>query len=129
MAQYLSDEWLELASAALAEDPALAAAAADLDLTIQYEVTGAPGGKRAYGIRFDHGSAAVEVGAHDDAPVSFTLDYDTAAAIAKGELSAQAAFMQGRLKLGGDVSVLIRQHGAIDGLSDALGPLRATTEF
>lgn len=129
MAQYLSDEWLELASSALAEDEALRTAAADLDLTIQYEVTGAPGGKRAYAIRFDHGVAGIEPGAHADAPVSFTLDYDTAASIAKGELSAQAAFMQGRLKLGGDVGVLIRQHAAFDGLGDALGPLRATTEF
>jgi putative sterol carrier protein len=129
MVQYLSDEWLQEAGAALAKDPTLAAAAADLDLTIQYEVSGGPGGARAYGIRFDHGSSGIEPGKHDDAPVSFTLDYDTAAAIAKGDLSAQSAFMQGRLKLGGDVGVLIRQHAAFDGLDDALAPLRATTEY
>jgi putative sterol carrier protein len=129
MVQYLSDEWLDAAGTALAGDTTLAAASADLDLTIQYEVTGGPGGKRAYGIRFDHGSAGIETGTHDDAPVSFTLDYDTAAAIAKGDLSAQSAFMQGRLKLGGDVGVLIRQHAAFDGLNDALAPLRSSTEF
>lgn len=129
MAQYLSDEWLQEAGDALAADSALSDAAKDLDLTIQYEVTGAPGGKRSYGIHFVDGSAGVEPGAHKDAPVSFTLDYDTAAEIAQGRLSAQAAFMQGRLKLGGDVGVLIRQHAAFDGVADALGPLRDTTEF
>ncbi|CAN5486216.1 hypothetical protein BH10ACT3_BH10ACT3_21510 [soil metagenome] len=129
MTQYLSDEWLTEADAALAADTALAAAIADLDLTIQYEVTGAPSGKAAYGVRLDHGKAGIEPGPHKDAPVSFALDYETAAAIAKGELSAQAAFMQGKLKLGGDTGVLIRQHAAIDGLSDALGTLRATTEY
>ncbi len=129
MVQYLSDEWMTEANDALAADTTLAAASADLDLTIQYEVTGSPLGKRAYGVRLDHGSAGIESGNHSDAPVSFSLDYDTAAAIAKGELSAQAAFMQGKLKLGGDVGVLIRQHAAIDGLSDALGDLRGRTEF
>jgi len=129
MVQYLSDEWLQTASDALAADPALTAAAADLDLTIQYEVTGSPTGKTAYGVRLANGTASIEPGPHKDAPVSFALDYDTAAAIAKGELSAQAAFMQGKLKLGGDVGVLIRQHAAIDGLSDALADLRGDTEF
>jgi putative sterol carrier protein len=71
----------------------------------------------------------LEPGPHKDAPVSFALDYDTAAAIAKGELSAQAAFMQGKLKLGGDVGVLIRQHALFDGLDDALAGLRADTEY
>ena len=128
MAQYLSDEWMTEANDALAKDGALATATAEMDLTIQYEVTGSPLGKRAYAVRLDHGSAGIEPGGHD-APVSFSLDYATAAAIAQGELSAQAAFMQGKLKLGGDVGVLIRQHAAFDGMADALGDLRATTEF
>ena len=80
-------------------------------------------------LRFDHGTVALQPGPHPDAPVSFSLDYDTAVAIARGDLSAQAAFMQGRLKLGGDVTVLIRDGGALDGVHDALGPLRADTEF
>jgi hypothetical protein len=37
--------------------------------------------------------------------------------------------MQGKLKLGGDVGVLIRQHAAFDGMADALGELRDSTEF
>ncbi len=37
--------------------------------------------------------------------------------------------MQGRLKLGGDVMVLVRQHGLLDGLEDALGELRGRTEY
>jgi hypothetical protein len=37
--------------------------------------------------------------------------------------------MQGRLKLGGDVTILIRQNALLDGLDDALGDLRARTEY
>ena len=84
----------------------------------------------------DHGTTTLDRGAppapsDDDttAPVTFELDYDTAAAIARGELAAQVAFMQGRLKLVGNVDVLIRDGAVLDGVADALGDLRADTEF
>ncbi len=129
MVQYLSDEWMTAAAADLAASDSLREATSDAELTIQYDVAGAPGGKAAYGITVDHGTVTLEPGAHKDAQVRFELDYSSAAAIASGELSAQAAFMQGKLKLGGDVSVLVRQHALLDGLGDALGDLRARTEF
>lgn len=136
MVTYLSDEWLERAGAALAANGELAERTAETDLTIGYVVTGAPGGKVAYSIRLDHGTTTLDRGAppapsDDDttAPVTFELDYDTAAAIARGELAAQVAFMQGRLKLVGNVDVLIRDGAVLDGVTDALGDLRADTEF
>jgi hypothetical protein len=126
---YLSDEWMERAGRELAADAALAGATSDLDLTVAYEVTGTPSGKASYALRFDNGTVGLEPGPHPDAAVSFALDYDTAARIARNELSAQAAFMQGRLKLGGDVTVLIRDGAALDGVQDALAGLRADTVF
>ncbi|HTO00791.1 MAG TPA: SCP2 sterol-binding domain-containing protein [Microthrixaceae bacterium] len=129
MVQYLSDEWLKQASEAISASEALQAAATGEDVTIQYEVTSSPSGKRAYVIWLKDGSAGMDVGASKDAQVSFALDYPTAVEVAKGDLSAQAAFMQGRMKLGGDVGVLIRSHAAIDGLNDALSNLRAATEY
>ncbi|CAB4751941.1 MAG: hypothetical protein F2694_08625 [Actinobacteria bacterium] len=129
MTQYLSEEWLDQAAAALAADPAVAAATTEVDLSIRYEVTGSPTGKTVYCIRMDHGTTLLVPGPAKDAQVSFEMDYDTAAAIAQGDVSAQAAFMQGRLKLGGDVAVLVRQHAAIDGLADALAPLREATTY
>ncbi len=127
MVTYLSDEWLERAGDALSTSAELAERTKDLDLAISYVVAGAPGGKVSYTLTFDHGTAGVSAGA--GAPVSFELDYATAASIAQGELSAQAAFMQGKLKLVGDVNVLIRDGAVLDGVSDALGALRADTEF
>lgn len=129
MVQYLSDEWLDEADAALRADGGLAGVTADLDLTVAYEVTGTPDGKRSYAVAFGGGPVTVVRPAPSDAQVSFSLDYDTAAAIARGDLSAQAAFMQGRLKLGGDVNVLIRDGAALDGVADALGDLRSRTEY
>lgn len=104
-------------------------AAGDESVVLQYEVTGAPGGKRSYSLRFAGDTASLIPGIDKAPSTSFTLDYDTAAAIAKGELSAQAAFMQGRLKLGGDVTLLMRQHQLLHDIYDSLGELRERTEY
>lgn len=127
--QYLSDEWMQAADEALRADDALCEAASGAELTVQYDVSGAPGGARKYALTVVDGTVGIDPGAHPDAPVSFSLDYDTAAEIARGEVAAQAAFMQGRLKLGGDVTVLVRQHALFDRMGDALGDLRDRTEF
>lgn len=120
---------MDEAGAALAGNDTVPAPDGDEPIVVQYEVTAAPGGKRTYALRFDAGGVALELGSQSDASASFSLDYETAAAIARGELSAQAAFMQGRLKLGGDVTVLLRQHALLDGIDDALAELRARTEY
>jgi hypothetical protein len=130
---YLSDEWLEQASVALATSEELSQRSGDLDLKIGYLVADAPTGKVAYTVSFDHGTVSLTPGTAgklvDAAPVAFELDYPTATAIAKGELSAQAAFMRGTLKLVGNVDVLIRDGAVLDGITDALADLRASTDF
>jgi putative sterol carrier protein len=126
--QYLSDEWMAAAGQALAGSEPLAALAAPR-IALQYEVTGAPDGKRSYTVLLGDGPAALEPGVHAEPDASFTIDYPTAAEIARGELAAQVAFMQGRLKLGGDIDVLIRRATELKSLDDALAAVRADTEF
>lgn len=129
MVSYLSDEWMERAGEALAGSEALAEATKGVDLVVQYDVSGAPGGTRSYALCLRDGSVSLEPGPHPDAHVSFTLDYGTAAEIARGDRSAQAAFMRGDLKLTGDVMVLVHQQGLLGAVDDALAELRADTEF
>ncbi|MEI2700249.1 MAG: SCP2 sterol-binding domain-containing protein [Microthrixaceae bacterium] len=126
MVQYLSDEWLDEAGSALA---ATTVGTGEEPVVLQYEVTAAPGGKRTYSLTFDDGHVVLAKGSRKDATTSFSLDYDVAVAVARGELSAQTAFMQGRLKLGGDVMMLVRQHHLLDGVTDALADLRDRTEY
>lgn len=129
MIQYLSDEWIEAANDAVSNSAELKKAAEGQDVTIAYEVTGTPSGKVRYAITFKDGAASVTVGKHADAATAFSLDYATAGEIARGELSAQAAFMQGRMKLDGDVTVLIGQYRLIDETEDALRELRNNTAY
>lgn len=129
MLKYLSDDWMDAAGAALAADRDLAEASADLDLGIDFEVTSTPLGKRRYGLRFRQGDVSLVNPPEGDAQVNFSADYETATAIATGELPIQVAFMQGRLKLGGDVAVLVRSGAALDRVGDTLASLRDQTEF
>jgi putative sterol carrier protein len=127
--RYLSDEWMQRAGDALAGDASLAEATAEVDLSVAYEVTGGPEGKRAYTVRLQHGAVSLEPAAADGADVTFALEYPTAAAIARGELSVPTAFMRGDLKLAGDVAVLVRDAAALEGIGDALAGLRSDTEY
>jgi hypothetical protein len=127
--RYLSDDWFEAAAQALAADDSLAAASRGVKVGVDYEVTGTPFGKRRYGIRLDDGSVRMELPPEGEPDAWFTVDYDTASEIARGTLTVQVAFMQGRLKLGGDVAVLLRSGPALDDVADALAPLRDSTEF
>ncbi|MFM7062749.1 MAG: SCP2 sterol-binding domain-containing protein [Actinomycetes bacterium] len=125
MVKYLSDEWLERAAAALGSAPV----PDDAEMVVQYEVSGGGNGKVRYVLKVEGGTATIVPGKQPDAPVTFTLDYDTAVAVVTGELSAQVAFMQGRMKLAGDVRVLIDGAAALAAVHDTLGDLRADTEY
>ena len=74
MVTYLSDEWLEQASVALATSEELSQRSGDLDLKIGYLVADAPTGKVAYTVSFDHGTVSLTPGTAgklvDAAPVA-----------------------------------------------------------
>lgn len=129
MVQYLSDEWIERAGEALASEPTLRAATSGSQVTLAYDVSGGPEGRRSYTLRMDHGQVSLEPGVAQDVPVTFALDYATAADIARGELSPQVAFMRGDLKLTGDATVLLRDAAVLDGVADALASVRSETEY
>ena len=88
--QYLSDEWMAAAGQALAGSEPLAGLAAPR-IALQYEVTGAPDGKRSYTVLLGDGPAALEPGVHAEPDASFTIDYPTAAEIARGEVARRRA--------------------------------------
>lgn len=125
MAEFLSDAWIEeLARAADA-----AVAPSELRIVIQQVVTLDPDDERTFVIRIEHGGVTVEAGRAPDCDVSFTQDRSTAAAIARGELSAQAAFMAGRLRVGGDLRAVIDRAPALTSLADLFAETRASTSW
>jgi hypothetical protein len=127
--RYLSDEWFDAAQQALSTDDVLAKATAEVELTVQQMVTGAPDGDVAYHVAVDHGSVRLVPGEAADPTVTFIQTWDTAAAIGRGELSAQGAFMTGLIRVRGDLPKLVEHGDVFGGVDDVLAELRAQTTY
>jgi hypothetical protein len=127
--RYLSDAWFDAARRAVAGDDELQAAMAGMALTIEQVVTGGPGGTVRWHLSLGDSGVAITEGPAAAPDIRFTTDYATASDIAAGRLSAQHAFAEGRLKVGGDLSALIRHQRAFAALDDALAGVRAETAF
>ncbi len=119
MAEFLSDEWIDALDRAVADDAALREATAEVTLTIQ-QVSGAV----AYVVRIDRGATTVRSGRAEAPDVTFTTDRDTALALHLGRLSAQAAFMDGRLQVTGDLDALVRHGPALAAVGDPFATVR-----
>lgn len=120
---YLSEAWLQRADAALTDLPPIAD-----DLAVGIVVTGGPDGDRHY--RLILGPERVGVSPEPEpAGVRMSLAWADAVAIARGRSSAQRAFLDGRLRLGGDVSLLLGHQTAMAAIDDRLADLRAKTDF
>ena len=127
MARFLTTEWADAVVAALKASDDVRSALTDVHLTMQQVVTDAPDGEVKYWTRFDDGNVEAAIGEAPDADVTITQDYETAAAMNRGELNAQAAFMQGKLKVTGNMGKLLQNQGAVS----ATGPVLASvpTEY
>ena len=127
MLRHLSAEWIAALDEAARASSSLHEAAADLDLTVQQVVSDGDDEVTWY-VRLRGGEVEIRAGRADDADVTFTQDRATARAIADGELSAQAAFMAGRLRTGGDLTRLLAHREALADLDDVFADVRARTE-
>ena len=104
MAKYLSQEWLDEGRKLAQEFPERPGATARM----QFAVTGAPEGDVKYYQVLDNGKI-LESTLGEDANADFTMtsSFDDSVKIQKGELDANAAFMQGRIKVTGNIGKLM----------------------
>lgn len=123
LAQFLSDEYMTEATRALADHPGFINAIDDVELSLQFNVTEAPEGEIDYYLDVKNGEAELSLGTLDDPDASVTNTYDTAKGISTGELNTQMAFMTGKLKVAGNMAVLMRHQGVINQFAAALSDL------
>jgi len=127
MPTYLSAEWLDAAATAVAGSAALQDLAVTPALVIQQSVHGNGPDAVTWHVVLGPDGVRWTAGAHPAPDVTFSCDADTAWAVQSGVESAQAAFMAGRLRVGGDASALIAHQRTLSDLDDALAELRART--
>lgn len=127
--RYLSADWIAALDDVVRTDPELRTAASEADLVIEQTVTGTEQGDTVYRLQIRDGTARVLAGGDPDAHVHLTVDQATASAIAQGHVAAQDAFMQGRLRIGGDVTALLAHQAVFASVSDLTRSLRDRTEW
>jgi putative sterol carrier protein len=104
MPQYLSQEWLDEFVKLAVDQPERPGAT----VKIQYRVTGGPAGDIDYNWIIDEGKFVdAQLGMVDGADFTMTSTYDDTAKIQKGELDATAAFMQGKIKVAGNMAKMM----------------------
>lgn len=104
MPKYLTQEWLDTQRKIAQEFPERPGATAHL----QYIVTGGPDGEVRYYWVVENGKVLEDqLGEDPDAEVTMTITWDDSMKMQKGELDETAAFMQGRLKVQGNMGKLM----------------------
>jgi alkyl sulfatase BDS1-like metallo-beta-lactamase superfamily hydrolase len=105
MAKYLSQEWMDETREMAAGQPDRPGASARM----QYVVTGGPNGDiKYYWVLEDGKLRDSALGEAEDADFTMTLTYDDSVKVQNGELDANAAFMQGRMKVAGNMAKLMQ---------------------
>ena len=105
MPKWLSQEWLDEQKRLAADQPERPGATARM----QYVVTGGPDGDiKYYWVLQDGKLQESKLGELDDADFTMSMTYDDSVRIQKGELDANAAFMQGRMKVTGNMGKLMQ---------------------
>ncbi len=121
--KYLSDTWLEAATHALA-----GASSPESSLRVGYDITDAPDGIGPYTLVIGPHTISFESGMAETS-ATLRLTYDLAVQIARGHTSAQRAFLDGTIQLGGDITALLGSASPLAEIDDRLAALRAQTEF
>jgi putative sterol carrier protein len=104
MPKYLTQEWLDEARELAKDQPERPGAST----SIQYVVTGGPDGDIKYYWVLENGKLLEsQLGEIAEPEITMTSTYEDSVKIQQGELDANAAFMQGRMKVAGNMGKLM----------------------
>jgi putative sterol carrier protein len=110
--RFLSDEWASELKTRLNASEVFRKGVGATSARIQQVITSADGEQR-YWMRTQDGTIDMGPGDVEQPDATITQDYDTAAALARGELNPVGAYMSGKLKIGGNLMVLMQLQGAL----------------
>lgn len=114
MAAFASPDWIDdlaRAAGAIEPDP-------DLSLVVEQRIDEP---EIAWHFRLDRGSMEVGAGRAADPTITLSCSFATASAIHAGELSAQRAFLDGELRIGGELNALITNRAALSEVAILFG--------
>jgi putative sterol carrier protein len=124
MVRYLSLDWITALSEEVAASEHMREIAESHRIGVTQVVSNGPEGDVTYHLSVGDGEASFGAGPADPEDVKMEQDWDTAVAVATGELNAQEAFIGGRIRLYGDQQKLLDSQpvfGALDAVFVTVG--------
>jgi len=116
--KFLSPEWAAALTTELNANEAFREASAGQRAKIQQVITGSD--EAHYWITFEDGTIDMGVGDVEAPDATITQSYETAVKLAKSELSVVTAFMTGKVKVAGNMGLLMGLQGALSQLPGAM---------
>lgn len=120
--KFLSEEWTKELKDALNQSEAFRKGIGSTAAKLQQIITG-PDGEQRYWIQIEGGAVDMGPGDIDSPDASITQDYETAVALARSEINAVSAFMSGKLKLGGNMMLIMSLQGAFSELPKVMADM------
>ena len=129
MIRYLSLDWINALSAEVAASDQMRTVAESHRIGVTQVVSNGPEGDITYHLVVGDGQAAFGAGAADPEDVKMEQDWDTAVAVATGELNAQEAFIGGKIRLYGNQQLLLDSQPVFGVLEAAFTSVRDRTSY
>jgi putative sterol carrier protein len=120
--RFLSPEWADTLTAEVNGNGEFATAAGSQRARIQ-QVIATDDGEQRYWTTIEDGRIAMGMGDLDAPDATIRQSYATATALAKRELSPVTGFMMGKIKVEGNMGMLMGLAGALGKLADAMARL------
>lgn len=127
--RYLSLDWLDELGRAVDADEDLARLAGEHEIGLTQVVSEGPEGSVTYHLQIADGQARFGAGPANPEHVRMEQSWDTAVAVATGELNAQDAFINGRIRMYGDQQRLLDSQPVFGALDAVFTDVRARTEY
>ncbi|MYA40110.1 MAG: SCP2 sterol-binding domain-containing protein [Acidimicrobiia bacterium] len=112
--KFLSPEWLSEVTTALENHQGFQDAAREMELAIQFNVLDSPLGDTGYNLMITPQAITIALGIREDLDMTISQSYETAAAIMKGSLNVQSAFITGKIKVSGNLAKLMVHRNGIE---------------
>ncbi len=129
MIRYLSLDWISALSAEVAASDQMRDVADSHRIGVTQVVSDGPEGDVIYHLSVGDGEATFAAGPAEPEDVKMEQDWDTAVAVATGELNAQEAFIGGRIRLYGDQALLLESQPVFGALDAVFATVRDRTIY
>jgi putative sterol carrier protein len=125
LAKFLTAEWMEALTATLAANEGFKSAIGNAQISLQFDVPDAPeGAEKSYTVSVEGGAAKVAAGPGASPDITIVNNYETAVAMAKGELNTQMAFMTGKIKVSGNMGKLMTNQAMLTHFANAMAGMQ-----